>query len=79
MFGGFIAIEPGESGTLVLEYYLPEKIVQQAAAGLYTLFVQKQLGSMAPQLTVNADFGKTVKQSALHQETDLREDRSFRF
>lgn len=77
VFGGFIAIEPGESGTLILEYYLPEKIVQQAAAGLYTLFVQKQLGSTASKLTVDADFGKTVKQEAFHQEMNLREDREF--
>ncbi|MEK7190044.1 MAG: hypothetical protein AAB666_03660, partial [Patescibacteria group bacterium] len=77
VFGGFIAIEPGEQGTLTFEYYLPEKIAQQSASGLYTLFVQKQLGTAAPKLTVDADFGKTVKQDVWHKETDLREDRSF--
>ncbi|HBV57710.1 MAG TPA: hypothetical protein DEB73_00305 [Candidatus Magasanikbacteria bacterium] len=79
VFGGFIAVEPGESKTLVLEYYLPEKITQQATAGLYTLFVQKQLGTVAPKLTVDVDFGKTVKQESRHQETNLLEDRRFRF
>lgn len=77
VFGGFIAVEPGELGTLILEYYLPEKITQQAASGLYTLFVQKQLGTVAPKLTVDANFGKTVKQDVVHQETDLREDKEF--
>ncbi len=77
VFGGFIAVEPGEQGTLTLEYYLPEKITQQATAGLYTLFVQKQLGSMSPKLTVDADFGKKDGLGNLHAETDLIEDRSF--
>ncbi len=77
VFGGFIAVEPGEKETLILEYYLPEKIVQQAARGLYTLFVQKQLGSAAYKLTVEANFGKKDGQGNLRAETDLREDRSF--
>lgn len=77
VFGGFIAIEPGEQETLILEYYLPEKIAQQAKAGLYTLFVQKQLGGRASKLTVDADFGKTGGQEPIHQETDLSEDRNF--
>ncbi|MBI5023072.1 MAG: DUF4012 domain-containing protein [Candidatus Magasanikbacteria bacterium] len=77
VFGGFIAIEPGEKGALTLEYYLPEKITQQATAGLYTLFVQKQLGSIAPKLTVDADFGKNDGLGNIHAKTDLREDKSF--
>jgi hypothetical protein len=67
-FGAFLSIEPGTKKTLSFSYQLP---------GLpepYTLFVQKQLGTIAHQLTVDLDFGTDKK---LREETDLREDRRF--
>lgn len=58
--GAFFAVEPGESHTLALEYWLPGSVVQSTANGVYTLFVQKQAGLLEPSLTLNLDFGTTV-------------------
>lgn len=48
VFGTFIAIEPGESGTLAIEYYLPEnvnpEISKQVDSSVYKLYLQKQPG-----------------------------------
>lgn len=88
-FGTFIAIEPGETKSLVFEYLLPKEIAEQVDNGLYTLFVQKQLGIIAHGLTLDLDFAKTVeaaKPAELEEEwgdevyrlrTNLRVDRHF--
>lgn len=45
VFGTFIAIEPGATGTLSFEYYLPENITQQINNNYaYNLYLQKQPG-----------------------------------
>lgn len=80
VFGGFLFVEPGQQKFLTLEYYLPDFIVSQIKNGLYTLFVQKQLGASAYGLTVDLDFGKKIRSQdgmVFHQETDLGVDREF--
>lgn len=85
-FGTFIAIEPGQTKSLVFKYYLPLSIQQQIDNGLYTLFVQKQLGTIASGLTLNQNFGKNISTSTPSGEAsstiyqyqgDLRLDRKF--
>lgn len=81
VFGGFLFVEPGQQKFLTLEYYLPDFIASQIKNGLYTLFVQKQLGASAYGLTVDLDFGKKIGPAGkeiFHQETDLSIDREFR-
>ncbi len=57
-FGTFFSLEPGQAHTLSFHYRLPPTLsTEMAAASLYTLRVQKQLGTLAPQLTVHLDFG----------------------
>ncbi|MFA4830744.1 MAG: DUF4012 domain-containing protein [Patescibacteria group bacterium] len=88
-FGAFIAIEPGETGVLTFTYLLPESISKQIEDGLYTLFVQKQLGAVDHALTLHLNFDKTIRSASMAEEpdewgngsyvlkTDLRVDRSF--
>lgn len=80
VLGGFISIEPKETKSLTLDYFLPEAVVKQVEAGTYTLFVQKQLGTLNHQLTVDLDFGKKIAQTGKNQyqlQTDLSVDRIF--
>jgi hypothetical protein len=45
VFGGYFEVEPGESKTLVYEYYLPEWLTDQfKTRGLYEIYLQKQTG-----------------------------------
>lgn len=77
VFGGFMSIEPGASHLLTLEYYLPDKMVEQAKKGEYNLLVQKQLGASAYPLTLDLDFGKTIERKEdgkFYQKTDLKVD-----
>lgn len=81
VWGGFISIEPKETKTLVWEYYLPEKINQDLKKGLYTLFVQKQLGSLNVGLTLDMNFDKKVKGTQSNRyawQGDLTVDREFK-
>lgn len=81
VWGGFISIEPKETKTLVWEYYLPEKINQDLKKGLYTLFVQKQLGSLNVGLTTDLNFDKKVKGTQSNSyawQGDLTVDREFK-
>jgi len=85
-FGKFITIEPGETKILSLEYILPEYVSKNTP---YTLFVQKQLGTIDHGLTLELDFGKNIRvakpveEPQYHgddeytYETDLRVDREF--
>ncbi len=80
VFGGFFFVGTKKEKILTIEYYLPEQIIEQVKKGGYALFVQKQLGSAGPQLTIDLNFGKkigTTGGSVFHQETDLKEDRGF--
>jgi len=88
-FGAFIAIEPGKTGELSFEYYLPINITQQIKSGEYKLLVQKQIGTLGTKLTLGLDFGKQLKSAYPGEEpikygdsrfdliTDLKEDRNF--
>jgi len=80
VFGGFLSIEPQTKKTLTVEYYLPQNISDSVLFGMYTLFVQKPLGSQAILLTVDLNFGKTVegiKEKQYRKDTDLSVDRLF--
>ncbi|MBI5731869.1 MAG: DUF4012 domain-containing protein [Candidatus Magasanikbacteria bacterium] len=81
-FGGFLSLEPKDRKVLTISYYLPKEIAQNIQKGLYTLFVQKQLGSGRTPLTVYLDFGKKGKDGQpiiLRRETDLSVDREFKW
>lgn len=89
-FGAFIAVEPGRIGELSFDYYLSENIVTEIKNGSYELTVQKQIGTIAPKLTLALDFGKKLisaypgEQPDKHGDSrydlifDLREDREFK-
>jgi hypothetical protein len=89
-FGAFISIEPGDSKELSFSYILPENISDSIDDGVYTLYVQKQLGVVENKLTLDLNFDKSIKaafpaESADHSEdnryqinSDLRLDRSFK-
>lgn len=74
-FGAFVVIEPGQTGSVAFTYVLPETTTEMLKNGVYTLLVQKQVGTIAPQLTVDLDFGEGNQH---HEETDLRVDRVFK-
>jgi len=78
-FGGFMSIEPQTKKTLTVEYLLPERISNQIKNNLYTLFVQKQLGTLNNSLTVDLNFDKTEGEKHFFQETDLSVNREFEF
>lgn len=61
VFGAFISIEPGESGELSFEYYLPTTVLSQINAfNDYSLQVVKQIGIAESGLTTELNFGKKV-------------------
>jgi hypothetical protein len=60
VFGAFISIEPGESGDLSFEYYLPDSLQKKIEVGDYSLRVAKQLGAADHGLTLDLDFDKKV-------------------
>lgn len=61
-FGGFWFVEPKRSETVCWVFTLPASMQEQLNAGVYKLYAQKQLGiERAPRLTVQVDFGTTVK------------------
>ncbi|MFA6427059.1 MAG: DUF4012 domain-containing protein [Candidatus Magasanikbacteria bacterium] len=88
-FGVFVSIEPGNTGNIQFMYQLPDGIKELVEKGLYTLRIQKQIGTLAPPLTLDLDFGKTITSanpgeaqekwgdSIYELNTDLRVDRSF--
>lgn len=89
-FGGFISIEPGQTRSLSFHYQLPSGIANHIASGPdYTLDVQKELGTLSPQLTVHLNFGTkrvatTTPEAVLSPDSaaatftsDLSVDRNF--
>ncbi len=60
VFGAFISIEPGQTGTLVFEYALADSVRTSISRGAYTLHVHKQGGAGNHALTLDLDFGKNV-------------------
>ncbi len=75
VFGTFITLKPQSSATLTLTYQLPQGYREALQKGLYSLFVQKQAGTIAHDLRVDINaFG--VVQSF---DTHLAVDRFFSF
>lgn len=68
VFGFFWSIEPGQSRTLQLEYYLPSNISAHLQKNnLYTLFVQRQPGSQIDGFSLDIKTNKEIlKSSALN-------------
>ncbi|MBI4426431.1 MAG: DUF4012 domain-containing protein [Candidatus Kerfeldbacteria bacterium] len=61
VFGAFISIEPGNSGTLSFTYTLPASVSQSIDRGRYELYLQKQPGTMAHRLTSSLEFARPVE------------------
>lgn len=59
-FGAFIAIEPGQSGTLSFTYDLPDTVTKAIERGTYRLLAIKQMGAGDNLLTLNLDFDTTL-------------------
>lgn len=59
-FGAFIAIEPGQSGTLTFVYDLPASVAAAVKRGSYRLQAIKQMAGGDNLLTLDLDFGTTV-------------------
>lgn len=59
-FGAFIAIEPGQTGTLSFTYDLPVTVSNAINRGTYRLLALKQLGAGDNLLTLNLDFDTTL-------------------
>lgn len=89
VIGGFTAIEPGDEGTLTITYQLPPNVTKQIKEGSYTLYTQKQAGTMSHGLVVDLDIGRAIKRyspldmgskmgdNRVRFETDLSIDREF--
>lgn len=60
-FGAFTSIEPGTKGTLSFTYRLPESVAAAIDSGVYELRAIKQMGSRNHSLTLDLDFGKSVR------------------
>ena len=71
-FGTFISIEPGEEKTLKFEYLLPENIREQIEGGLYTLYIQKQSGTIAHNLVLDLSFEKSIN-TAIPEDQSLQD------
>ena len=59
--GTFTSIEPGEERELTYEYYLPEKLSKNLKKNGYKLKIQKQPGTISPDLTININTFNTIK------------------
>jgi len=80
VFGGFLSIEPQTKKQLIVEYYLPKNVQNLVDSGMYTLFVQKALGTGAFPLTIDLNFGKKIVSGTernFAKKTDLGVDREF--
>ncbi|MFH1597694.1 MAG: DUF4012 domain-containing protein [Patescibacteria group bacterium] len=60
VFGAFIAIEPGETGTLSYQYKLPKEVTDLIEGDKYILTVQKQSGTISHQLNLSFDFDRNI-------------------
>ncbi len=59
--GSFIVTEPGTTTRVVIDVGLAPHVVAAITSGQYELLVQKQLGTHGFELTVDAEFGKSVR------------------
>lgn len=89
VIGGFTSIEPGDEGTLTVTYTLPSSVAEHIRQGEYTLYVQKQAGTIGHGLVVDLDIGRSIEvfnpldigskvgDNRVHFETDLSVDREL--
>jgi len=88
-FGAFIAVEPGQTEKLAFVYTLSSQIANRIAGGVYSLQVQKQIGTLMPPLVLNIDFNKKINTATpnitlknndkqYNFVTDLSQDRTFK-
>ena len=59
--GTFASIEPGDERELTYEYYLPEVLSKKLKNNGYRLKIQKQPGTISPDLTINVNTFNTIK------------------
>ena len=78
VFGAFIAIEPGQTGTLTFEYKLADSVRTAIARGTYMLRVIKQNGAGNHALTLDLDFGKNVLRATPGEEKNEWGDARYR-
>lgn len=69
VFGAFIAIEPGATGTLTFEYTLADSVRSLIANNTYVLKVLKQNGARDHALTLDLNFGKNVLRAIPPEDT----------
>ena len=61
VFGAFISIEPGESGTLSFEYKLPDYITDKIYnPGYYNLTLQKQAGTLKEPIDIKLKLPEKI-------------------
>lgn len=72
-FGVYYKLEPGQTGSVTFEYILPQSVIKKP----YTLFVQKQLGTEAPGLTLDLQFGTTVQSATPAEAQDSWYDSNY--
>lgn len=78
VFGTFIAIEPGQSGTLSFEYYLPNYLSEKIFnAQEYNLYLQKQAGTYNDKLNINLTFPYEVNFATPSETQDKLGDKKY--
>lgn len=89
-FGAFISVGPGKTGTLTFTYQLPSGVDRSLADNRYSLYVQKQAGTISSGLTLNLKFAKKLVKASVPEasdqfgdnvyflKTDLGTDREFK-
>ncbi len=73
-FGAFISVEPGQTKSLSFSYALPGSIRDEVKNSAYTLFVQKQLGTIKPGLTLGLDFDTNITSAKPAEEVEEWDD-----
>jgi len=73
VFGAFTSIEPQRAGTLSFTYELPDYVV---AGPSYTLSLIKQAGTGSVPLTLDLEFGKTIRRA--EPEEQHEDPRSYK-
>jgi hypothetical protein len=89
-FGALLNIDPGEIGTLYLEYKLPDRLKSSVAADGYRLYVQRQPGTKVEELQVDLKLLDSIKSydpigfsasfvndRQIDWQTDLNTDKTF--
>ncbi len=78
-FGTYLSLEPGTTEELRFVYELPKKVGEQINSGLYTLFVQKQAGTIAHRLTFDLNFDTTITAATPGESEDKWHDTRYEY